>query len=262
MCVVSTYYDMDYSELAKRICRRIEKFEPENALKIIGCIFLKDPSNQGLLELACGPDDMLLTAIRDAKYMLYILAERSKSNIQFGSFPPRSSRKLQDSTPYWKPHLAQRHHSSYAVMDRSDCTNNEVACCSELTSRTNRRSSSPEFPSKVCHFFSKGYCKHGTSCRYLHDQQSPTEGYSHLSEKSDQGVTLSSLEKLEMEIVELLRSKKGPISIASLHALYYDMYGRNLQAEGYLTESQRHGKIGYNLTKLLANLTSIRLIAR
>ncbi|KAL6315140.1 hypothetical protein AAG906_035348 [Vitis piasezkii] len=39
-------------------------------------------------------------------------------------------------------------------------------------------------------------------------------------------------------------------------------YGRGLQAEGYLTESQRHGKAGYSLTKLLARLRTIRLIDR
>ncbi|KAI3673696.1 hypothetical protein L6452_39822 [Arctium lappa] len=45
--------------------------------------------------------------------------------------------------------------------------------------------------------------------------------------------------------------------------IYYERYGRTLQAEGYLTESQRHGKAGYSLTKLLARLkNSIRLIDR
>ncbi|CAN1223029.1 hypothetical protein LINPERPRIM_LOCUS1978 [Linum perenne] len=45
--------------------------------------------------------------------------------------------------------------------------------------------------------------------------------------------------------------------------MYYEKYGRTLQAEGYLTESQRHGKAGYSLTKLLARLSnSIRLLDR
>jgi len=78
------------------------------------------------------------------------------------------------------------------------------------------------------------------------------------------GFPLKSLGKLEMEIVELLRSRNGnPISIASLPMLYYERYGRTLQAEGYLAESQRHGKAGYNLAKLLARLNnSICLIDR
>jgi len=48
-----------------------------------------------------------------------------------------------------------------------------------------------------------------------------------------------------------------------LPMLYYERYGRTLQAEGYLAESQRHGKAGYNLAKLLARLNnSICLIDR
>lgn len=71
------------------------------------------------------------------------------------------------------------------------------------------------------------------------------------------------MEKLEIEISELLKSRRGnPVSIASLPMLYYEKYGRTLQAEGYLTESQRHGRAGYSLTKLLARLKSIRLIDR
>ena len=73
-----------------------------------------------------------------------------------------------------------------------------------------------------------------------------------------------SLETLELEIVEILKSRRGnPVSIASLPMIYYEKYGKVLQADGYLTESQRHGKAGYSLTKLLARLkNSIRLIDR
>ncbi|GFP83658.1 zinc finger CCCH domain-containing protein 18 [Phtheirospermum japonicum] len=72
-----------------------------------------------------------------------------------------------------------------------------------------------------------------------------------------------SLERLELEIVQLLKAQRGhPISIASLPMMYFERYGRTLQAEGYLTESQRHGKAGYNLTRILAQLKNIRLIDR
>ncbi|XP_059662899.1 zinc finger CCCH domain-containing protein 18 isoform X2 [Cornus florida] len=140
-----------------------------------------------------------------------------------------------------------------------------------LGPRTSRRSPSlPEFPIKVCHYFSKGFCKHGSNCRYFHGHLMP-EGFSRIVNLSpselaneDHVVSPGSLEKLELEITELLKSRRGfPVSIASLPMLYYEKYGRTLQAEGYLTESQRHGKAGYSLTKLLARLkNSIRLIDR
>ncbi|KAJ4822704.1 hypothetical protein Tsubulata_036705 [Turnera subulata] len=134
--------------------------------------------------------------------------------------------------------------------------------------RTSRRSPSlPEFPVKVCHYFSKGFCKHGSNCRYFHGHPMSEIHFSPNSSEianEDHVVSPVSLEKLEMELTELLKSRRGmPVSIASLPMLYYEKYGRTLQAEGYLTESQRHGKAGYSLTKLLARLkNSIRLIDR
>ncbi|KAK6919226.1 OST-HTH/LOTUS domain [Dillenia turbinata] len=139
-----------------------------------------------------------------------------------------------------------------------------------LTARSRGRSPSlPEFPVKVCHYFNKGFCKHGNSCRYFHGHP-VQESFSQILSSSsnelgdDHPFSPGSLEKLELELTELLRSRRGlPVSIASLPMLYYEKYGRNLQAEGYLTESQRHGKAGYSLTKLLARLkNSIRLIDR
>ncbi|XP_011039310.1 PREDICTED: zinc finger CCCH domain-containing protein 18-like isoform X3 [Populus euphratica] len=140
-----------------------------------------------------------------------------------------------------------------------------------LSPRTSGRSPSlPEFPVKICHYFIKGFCKHGNNCRYFHGHPMP-ESFSqifgsNLNEIANEECVVSpgSFEKLELELTELLKSRRGvPVSIASLPMMYYEMYGRTLQAEGYLTESQRHGKAGYSLTKLLARLkNSIRLIDR
>ncbi|XP_062169156.1 zinc finger CCCH domain-containing protein 18-like isoform X7 [Alnus glutinosa] len=125
----------------------------------------------------------------------------------------------------------------------------------------------PELPRKTCHYFNKGFCKHGSSCRYYHGQVVPesfSQMYGDDGINEDQFFSPRSLEKLEMEIVEILKSRRGnPISIASLPMIYYENFGKVLQADGYLTESQRHGKAGYSLTKLLARLkNSIRLIDR
>ncbi|XP_074290956.1 zinc finger CCCH domain-containing protein 18-like isoform X1 [Silene latifolia] len=139
-----------------------------------------------------------------------------------------------------------------------------AAALGNLNMRRNRRSANPaEYPAKMCHYFNKGFCKHGNSCRYLHgsDNFSPVFS-SHELRADDHLFSPGSLEKLEVEISELLSSARGPVSIASLPMLYCEKYGRMLQAEGYLTESQRHGRAGYSLTKLLARLKTIRLIDR
>ncbi|KAI5432831.1 zinc finger CCCH domain-containing protein 18 [Lathyrus oleraceus] len=128
-----------------------------------------------------------------------------------------------------------------------------------------------EFPVKICHYFNKGYCRHGSNCRYFHGHV-PHESFSspmHMHGNGDnacnedQVISPRSLAQIESEIIELLKQKRGnPMSIASLPMAYFERYKKALQAEGYLTESQRHGKSGYSLTKLLARLNSIRLIGR
>ncbi|CAN6470581.1 unnamed protein product [Victoria cruziana] len=136
-----------------------------------------------------------------------------------------------------------------------------------LTSRTSRRSPSlPEFPLKPCLYFARGYCKHGTNCRFFHSHSLPDNfaqilngGQAELGNE-EHVFSPGTLERLEMDLAQLLRAKRTPVSIASLPQLYYERYGRTLQAEGYLTESQRHGKSGHSLTKLLARMKSIVVI--
>ncbi|XP_028777856.1 zinc finger CCCH domain-containing protein 18 [Neltuma alba] len=135
-----------------------------------------------------------------------------------------------------------------------------------LNAKAGRRFSS-EFPVKTCHYFNKGFCKHGSSCRYYHGQvgsERLSQMFGNDASNDDQLIPPGSLAQLESEIVELLKSRRGnPITIASLPMAYYEKYKKVLQADGYLTESQRHGKSGYSLTKLLARLkNAIRVIDR
>ncbi|XP_031493069.1 zinc finger CCCH domain-containing protein 18-like isoform X2 [Nymphaea colorata] len=138
-----------------------------------------------------------------------------------------------------------------------------------LSSRTSRRSPSlPEFPLKPCLYFARGYCKHGNNCRFFHSQ-SMQDTLSEIlnASQADFGneehvFSPGTLERLELDLAQLLRAKHTPVSIASLPQLYYERYGRTLQAEGYLTESQRHGKSGHSLTKLLARMKTIMVIER
>ncbi|XVE72544.1 hypothetical protein DITRI_Ditri11bG0047000 [Diplodiscus trichospermus] len=225
--------------------------------------------------------------------------------VQFTQYSPSSSRAVSAAaTPFWDPQVtADRNVNNlefvspgysdavaedYCLQNQMHLLNMEDqlesanSVSSEFLSnyhypepalggRTSRRSPSlPEFPIKICHYFNKGFCKHGNNCRYFHSH--PTqESFSQIfcSNSNEVGsddhvVSPRALEKLALELTELLKARGGlPVSIASLPMLYYEKYGRTLQAEGYLTESQRHGKVGYSLTKLLARLkNSIRLIDR
>eukprot|EP00249_Psilotum_nudum_P023954 c29039_g1_i1 orf=1785-4043(+) len=122
---------------------------------------------------------------------------------------------------------------------------------------------------KPCMYYARGYCKHGNNCRFLHSHGRPDTlspllvGNGQRESLSNDGLIPASIERLELELQDLLRGQRSPVSIASLPQLYYERYGKTLQAEGYLTESQRHGKAGYSLTKLLARLRdTVTLIDR
>ncbi|KAL2456643.1 Zinc finger CCCH domain-containing protein 18 [Forsythia ovata] len=230
----------------------------------------------------------------------------SEPSLQFAPFSSRSA--FQKVAPYWDPQLPVEPqpqpmpNPAFKLLPYSDSIPEEYgfqnqyigledqpepvisgisgflsdfycpeAAFSDMSTRGSRNSSSLiEYPVKACHYFNKGFCKHGSNCRYFHGE-SISENYPHIfgpnlyeAANDDQVFLPGSLEKLELEITELLKSRRGnPVSIASLPMMYYERYGRTLQAEGYLTESQRHGKAGYSLTKLLARLkNSIRLIDR
>ncbi|MCD7466752.1 hypothetical protein HAX54_003757 [Datura stramonium] len=292
---------MDPFEAAKLVHERIMRVEPEHVTrKIIGYIYLQDYPDQEMIRLALGPDTLIHNVIQKAKDALNLNSTslfRSPSMtpvniadplLQFAHFSPLSPCSFSSATSRCKPQLSDENsyfteipYSGYdpqqqflqpeETMDFENLNYPSDYCYPEAgLIRRSRNSPRPlKFPAKACHYFNKGFCRNGTSCRYFHGHPFP-KSYPHMidpnvCEYGDEDEVLSpgSLEKLELEIMELLKYKKGhPVSIASLPMMYYEKYGRTLQAEGYLTESQRHGKAGYNLTKLLARLKFVRLIER
>lgn len=293
---------MDFSESTKVVYDRIQKIEPENVSKIIGYLLLQDHGEREMIRLAFGPDKLIHSLISKAKTHLKLPFNTASCRplspphvnsipempLHFTPFSPsarRSPSTLQVPTRCFDPHGQPvdyvpmvypasfpedyRLHNQLRCLSLEDqiepvefSTNSYYSSEPALGPRANRRSPSlPEFPFKVCHYFIKGFCRHGHNCRYLH----PTaESFSQIfSPEDDHVFSPGSLEKLELELTELLKSRRGfPVSIASLPMLYYEKFGKTIQAEGYLTESQRHGKAGYSLTKLLARLKSICLIDR
>lgn len=292
---------MDSIEAAKIVHDRIMKLEPDNvARKIVGYIYLHDFSDQEMIRFALAPDQLIHNLIKEAKAALMLPSippihsppVNSDPSFQFAPFSPVSSPDPLSSSAFRVPALSysdefrlQNHFTSLeeqlepvSLMGNSDFYYPEVVYGGTNGAEGGRVQVQVPVPVnqlesavKTCHYFNKGFCKHGSNCRYFHGRLYP-ESYpprvfcpnSTESAGDDQLISPGSLEKLEHEITELLKSKRGcPVSIASLPMIYYEKYGRTLQAEGYLTESQRHGKAGYSLTKLLARLkNSVRLIDR
>ncbi|CAK7324539.1 unnamed protein product [Dovyalis caffra] len=294
---------MEFSEPTRIVFNRIKKLELENATKILGYLWCKGIGDQEMIKLAMSSDVVIQELIYRAKSelpsspmpplinSLSILELPSPVSTQHFL----STAAFRVPSPCWEPPIAAKHNLDFAPIGCPDSISelqNQTqffsledqieklnlgnvgyasdysysdAALGNLCARTGGRYRSlNEFPNKTCHYFKKGFCKHGSNCRYFHGQisQSLPQLFDVIDE--DQVFSANSLEKLELEIREILKSRKGyPISIASLPMIYYENYGKHLQAEGYLTESQRYGKAGYSLTRLLARLKNgIRLIDR
>lgn len=261
-------------------------------------------SEQDIFLLASAPDNLIQEIVSAAKMDLQLPLKPSSPTI---SLPAINARRDSDTlqfhcehapSPYQQLHAEQQQEFA-ATAGHLECKNlsqNQFLPFGDLVEKVtlgelefpidcfynrefeqhlngrviNRRHSNiSDYPTKTCHYFSRGYCKHGNNCRYLHGQASRA-GFSPILQQflddgvhDDQIFLPDSLEKLELEIVEILKSRRGnPLSIASLPMAYYDRYRKVLQAEGYLTESQRQGKAGHSLTRLLSRLGSIRVIDR
>ncbi|CAL5202301.1 unnamed protein product [Lathyrus oleraceus] len=284
---------MEISESTRILFEKIQRFEPEYAPRIIHNLLMQEHGEQEIAKLASFPDHMIHELSVKARIGLEMLATRSAA----GNHSPAS---FQVHSPFYNMHdgntnsdfmplgfmdsitehqtrtaLFGLENLQYVDSVKSTAANfnpyNNVNYYLEYVSRVaglnrkngRRSSNTTEFPFKTCYYFSKGYCRHGNSCRFYHNGQTVSELYGNNAAYDEQVISLGSLAKLESEIVDLLKQRGNPISIASLPMAYYDKYKKALQAEGYLAESQRHGKSGCNLTRLLIRLrNSIRLIDR
>ncbi|XP_022140540.1 zinc finger CCCH domain-containing protein 18 isoform X2 [Momordica charantia] len=270
---------MDFSKSTKVVYERIHKLEPEYVSKIIGYLLLHGHGEHDMIRVAFSPDSVIQFLVDKAKSELGIpeIAAPAPADpyLQLSRLIPSPSPAAYSDLVVSEDYSLQSRMQFMTLEEQLESLMNPVGVEfgsnwyvpePPLGLRRSRRSPSvAEFPVKVCHYFSKGYCKHGNNCRYFHVQPVAVaeSGIDQFGNEEQIIVSPGPLEKLEMEIIELLKSRRGaPISIASLPMIYYEKYGRNLQADGYLTESQRHGKAGYSLTKLLARLKCIRLIDR
>ncbi|VAI31504.1 unnamed protein product [Triticum turgidum subsp. durum] len=284
---------MEPAELAKIIFSRVQEVEPDNVSKIVGCILLREPDEDELVHLAYATDAALRNTIYEAKGTLAaIYARFSASPVHHYHQPngvgyqqvcshPAGLRHFSPAVQYWPPDSPPPAEKEYAFVDAAAAEphyglrggrhgalgdgalgggGGGYYSAAGFPPATGRRSNGVS-SRRPCHYFFKGICKNGQNCHYSHHQVY-TDGFA-VDHHIHGGATPGSLESLEIEITELLHSRRGqPVSIASLPTLYGEKYGKGLQADGYLTESQRHGKAGFSLTKLLSRLNKIRVIER
>lgn len=228
---------MEVTECTRIVLNQIEKYEPENATKIMGYLLLNHTYEE-ILGYALGSDKKIISLILEAKSYL---TSAPKCVIP-PQFAPQCAPFPVAFTPQVPPPIGLA--PFYG--------NSQLSIPHNMIAQPNLTQLNPNFGTdlaQVCQYYlSKGYCKSGARCRFVHDSNF---------------VPVGDWVRLEMEIREILLSRgRIPLSIALLPMVYQERYGKVLQAEGYLTESQRHSKLGYSLTRLLAQLRTIALIER
>ncbi|XP_020592049.1 zinc finger CCCH domain-containing protein 18-like [Phalaenopsis equestris] len=200
-----------------------------------------------MMKLAFGPEDVLLSKIDEAKTILGFLSQNNFSvssqnhslqNLGFTpqTYPDSIGEDYSFSVQSQLFNLEEKMEPSSSVGNHY--FHQDSSFNGSLSSSTSRRSPSLlEFPIKTCHYFNKGFCKHGENCRYFHGHYQAFGSHLNEFQSEENGFTPEYLEKLEMEIAELLKSHGGaPVSISLLPMLYYKKYGRILRADGYLTK--------------------------
>ncbi|PKA49838.1 Zinc finger CCCH domain-containing protein 18 [Apostasia shenzhenica] len=278
---------MEISQCSQLILQRIQKVEPENAIRIFGYLLLKHGPDD-IFEYAVGSEEQIHSLVAEAKsylvssHKLNITDQiQSKSSYNNNNVPRASSSPSSFRVP--SPiYLTANQQPDFQNLGRFSPTDywgmeeqlqpvspSSIDPPGNFCFPDGSLASRSRSPSLNCHYFYNGYCKHGESCKFSHGQEN-SDSYSQpfpfdLNEFpcEDYSISPMSLRKLELEVTELLKAMRGlPVSVASLPMFYQDVYGKALQSEGYLTESQRHGKAGFSLTKLLARMRNIRLIER
>ncbi|KAJ4791423.1 RNA-binding domain CCCH-type zinc finger protein [Rhynchospora pubera] len=228
---------MEVTECTKLVLDRIEKFEPEIATKIMGYLLL-NRTYEEIIEYALGSDKKIISLILEAKSYL--------SSSPKGVIPPQFAPQCVPFPVTFVPHIPPQ------IGLTQFYGNSHLSIPPELIVQPNLKLFNPNLctdSAQLCHYYqSKGNCKNGARCRFVHDLNFGPVG---------------DWMRLEMEIREILLNRgRIPLTIASLPMVYLERYGKILQAEGYLTESQRHSKPGYSLTRLLGQMRTIALIER
>ncbi|KAK6155309.1 hypothetical protein DH2020_009557 [Rehmannia glutinosa] len=271
---------MDYSESTKVVFQRIEKLDPENVSKIIGYLLLKDHGELEMIRLAFGPDYVIQSLIDKVKKDLNLFPKPKCSSVsnlptKFTPFTPAASWSTAPLPPekfQCIPQLVPTAHQliqnfQYFPVAFLDQPQFLIPLEDQLAgSYLHAPNYFPEVSMQICQNFNQGYCKYGGNCRFLHVLRMENGCFMVLNPpKADVDCVLThgSLKQLEIELIELLKTRRGiPVSISSLPILYHDKYGRILQVEGYVLEVHGQGKVSCTLTQVLAQMTNgaIRMI--
>ncbi|CAO2145423.1 unnamed protein product [Urochloa humidicola] len=152
---------MDAWEATKVVFERVRALDPDNASKMMGMLLIQDNSDKELIRLALGPDHLLHAFVTTARAELAAVKPAS---------PP--------SPPVIASPFAAGQVAGGYEYDGGDAfyPENDYDCSwSPASGGHHRRSFSLSDAEVTCVYFARGYCKNGSSCRFLHDLPVPDD---------------------------------------------------------------------------------------
>ncbi|KAK3119624.1 hypothetical protein QOZ80_9AG0672940 [Eleusine coracana subsp. coracana] len=151
---------MDTWEAIKVVFERVRVLDPTNASKMVGMLLVKDNTENEMIRLALGPDHLIHAFVARARAELAATPSSCSS-------PPVLVGPVQAAHPWGRDGGA-------GEVDDDDCWSPMAATRRHLRrslSLSDATTSSKVGPWKPCVYFARGFCKNGSSCRFLHDLQ-------------------------------------------------------------------------------------------
>ncbi|XP_062183292.1 zinc finger CCCH domain-containing protein 53-like [Phragmites australis] len=157
---------MDAWEATKVVFDRVREMDPDNASKIMGMLLIQDNSDKELIRLAFGPDHLLRA---------FVLNARAELACKPSSPPSPVLGPLQNGPPWGVPGPGAEQApfaGDQVGYDGGEAFYPEEYDCWSPASGGHRRSfslSDAEVAAwRPCLYYARGYCKNGSSCRFLH----------------------------------------------------------------------------------------------
>ncbi|KAM7273046.1 hypothetical protein ACFE04_027710 [Oxalis oulophora] len=185
---------MDSYEATKIVFTRIQNLDPENASKIMGYILIQDHGDKEMIRLALATDTLLHSLILKAKTHLRLSSSSSSVSSSPKLLQPLPSyasvvngqKTTNDNHPlspsalpfYIEDHLSFLNDSKCEQQQQQQQQDSESSSMFDQSqlqrsfSMPSNHGSSSSITSddnwKPCLYYARGFCKMGTSCRFVH----------------------------------------------------------------------------------------------
>ncbi|CAN7012969.1 unnamed protein product [Brassica rapa subsp. trilocularis] len=169
---------MDGYEATRIVLSRIQALDPENASKIMGLLLLQDHGEKEMIRLAFGPETLVHSVIVKTKKELGLMT-RSPWRSQEELISPKNNNNRRGSSlnPASLPFYANGGRSLANEFEFIDDVNSRAKnLLDSVHARSGRcvldglgfGDSDLGFGGLPCSYFARGFCKNGSSCRFVH----------------------------------------------------------------------------------------------